>query len=243
MKNFEKMNFECYKCTIDKVDKRILNKSSNYVAVITDDAFILLEYIDKENINAKIVFWCSIFSIISLKLCREKKIISIDCFNEYEGNQENRPSFSVSLIMEDYIFFRQNLFQKMNAINIKYAKVTENTKIILKLDEISSMSANSIEDQIYHFQEIIEEENNKDICLISTYLLLLEKAVEEFEYIGKQKKKKEFKNLLKKAKEKFAKKFKEEDKKDENNNQIHVNDGKDVNAEVDDSDSDDDDED
>ena len=63
-------------CTVVENDNKkkyikSLNIKSNFVLILTEDCFLLLEKID--DWNGKIVFWSSLFSITDLQLNKSKK--------------------------------------------------------------------------------------------------------------------------------------------------------------------------
>ena len=203
MENFDKESIGFFKCTVDKVDNKILNKSSEYIVLLSDDAFVILEFLDKEYKTAKVVFWCNIYSITDIKIKTKKKIIILNFF------KENNIGFSISLSMEAYVLvsFRDKILEKIELNNIKFSKIKSNPENIITMDKISKLTISEMESKINELRELTEE-NNVDDYIIKTYLLLLEKAVDEFEYIGDQRKHKEFKKLLKNAKTKFSSKNK-----------------------------------
>ena len=57
-----------------------LNTKSNYVLILTEDCFLLLEKVD--NWNGKIVFWSSLFSITNLQLNKSKKVTTINFYDD-----------------------------------------------------------------------------------------------------------------------------------------------------------------
>ena len=107
--------------------------------------------------------------------------------------------------METYVLvsFRDKIIEKIKSNNIKFSKIQSSAdKKIITMDKISKMTITEIESKINELQELIEQKDVEDYT-INTYILLLEKAIDEFEYIGDQRKHKEFKKLLKNAKRKF----------------------------------------
>lgn len=226
MENFDKDLIGFFNCTIDKVDNRILNKSSEYTVLLSDDAFVLLEFLDKENKTAKIVFWCNVYSIADIKIKTQKKIVTLNFF------KENNIGFSFSLVMETYVLvsFRDKIIEKIKSNNIKFSKIQSSAdKKIITMDKISKMTITEIGSKINEFQKLTEE-NNPDDYIIKSYILLLEKAVDEYEYIGDQRKHKEYKKLLKNAIIKFSpnNKLKEDNQNNkENDDQNNVDDSDD----------------
>ena len=66
-------------CTVEENDKKnlfikSLNTKANYVLILTEDCFLLLEKLDSG--NGKIVFWSSLFAITDLQLNKLNKITS-----------------------------------------------------------------------------------------------------------------------------------------------------------------------
>ena len=172
IKNFEAMSLKTFDCKIDKVDGDLLKTSKKYVVVLSDDAFILLQYIDKKCNNAKIVFWSSIFAISNLKIKKMKKKVTLKFFNE------NNFEINFVLIMDKYISFRQSLFDKMKNVNIERAKV-ENSGKLLQMCEISKMGISVIEKKIKDYQEFIQIKKEDDYAR-KIFRLLIKKAINIF---------------------------------------------------------------
>ena len=77
-------------CTVEENDAKnlfikSLNTKSNYVLILTEDCFLLLEKLDSG--NGKIVFWSSLFAITDLQLNKLNKITSMNFYDE-ETNSE-----------------------------------------------------------------------------------------------------------------------------------------------------------
>ena len=225
MENFDKKSIGFFKCTIDKDDNKILNKSSEYTVLLSDDAFVLLEFLDKENKKAKVAFWCNIYSITDIKIKKKNKIVSLNCF------KENCIGYNISLFMEINILvsFRDKIIEKIGRNNINFSNIKQNKGNIITMDKISKMTITEIGSKINEFQKLTEE-NNPDDYIIKSYILLLEKAVDEYEYIGDQRKHKEYKKILKNAIIKFSpnNKLKEDNQNNkENDDQNNVDDSDD----------------
>ena len=174
IKNFEVMSLRLFDCKIDKIDGDLLKISEKYVVVLSDDAFILLQYKDKKDkkCEGKIVFWSSIFSISNMKIKKQEQKITLKFFNE------NKIAFNFSLIMEKYIYFRQYLFTKMQNVNIENAKVQCSDKL-LQMSDISQMGVNVIEKKINDYKEFVEIKKEDDHAK-KILKLLIKKAINIF---------------------------------------------------------------
>ena len=62
-----------------------LNTKSNYVLILTEDCFLLLEKVDSW--NGKIVFWSSLFSITNLQLNKSKKVTTINFYDDGNNSE------------------------------------------------------------------------------------------------------------------------------------------------------------
>ena len=89
-----------------------LNTKSNYVLILTEDCFLLLEKVDSW--NGKIVFWSSLFSITNLQLNKSKKVTTINFYDD-----GNNSEYQLKLKVDNILLFRDSLVKKMRTLKVK----------------------------------------------------------------------------------------------------------------------------
>ena len=104
-------------CTVEENDKKnlfikSLNTKSNYVLILTEDCFLLLEKLDSG--NGKIVFWSSLFAITDLQLNKLNKITSLNFYDEETNNE-----YQLKLKVDNILLFRDSLVKKNENIESK----------------------------------------------------------------------------------------------------------------------------
>ena len=160
-----------------------LNTNANYVLILTEDCFLLLEKLDSG--NGKIVFWSSLFAITDLQLNKLNKIVSINFYDE-ESNSE----YQLKIKVDNILLFRDSLVKKMRSLKVK----VESQKLIkgqqklkrLTEKEIKAMKINDIEKNTSELQERIKKGEITDYT-VNTFTTLCGKAIEHFSMIGNDK--------------------------------------------------------
>ena len=160
-----------------------LNINANYVLILTEDCFLLLEKLDSG--NGKIVFWSSLFAITDLQLNKLNKIVSINFYDE-ESNSE----YQLKIKVDNILLFRDSLIKKMRSLKVK----VESQKLIkgqqklkrLTEKEIKAMKINDIEKNVNELKDRIIKGEITDYT-INTFTTLYSKAIEHFSMIGNSK--------------------------------------------------------
>ena len=160
-----------------------LNINANYVLILTEDCFLLLEKLDSG--NGKIVFWSSLFAITDLQLHKLNKIVSINFYDE-ESNSE----YQLKIKVDNILLFRDSLVKKMRSLKVK----VESQKLIkgqqklkrLTEKEIKAMKINDIEKNVNELKDRIIKGEITDYT-VNTFTTLCGKAIEHFSMIGNTK--------------------------------------------------------
>ena len=160
-----------------------LNTNANYVLILTEDCFLLLETLDSG--NGKIVFWSSLFAITDLQLNKLNKIVSINFYDE-ESNSE----YQLKIKVDNILLFRDSLVKKMRSLKVK----VESQKLIkgqqklkrLTEKEIKAMKINDIEKNVNELKDRIIKGEITDYT-VNTFTTLCGKAIEHFSMIGNTK--------------------------------------------------------
>ena len=184
-------------CTVEENDKKnlfikSLSTKANYVLILTEDCFLLLEKLDSG--NGKIVFWSSLFAITDLQLNKLNKITSLNFYDE-ETNSE----YQLKLKVDNILLFRDSLVKKMRTLKVK----VESQKLIkgqqqlkrLTEKEIKAMKINDIEKNVKELRERIIKGEINDYT-VNTLTHLCGRAIEHFSQIGDEKYK-EYMNIMK----------------------------------------------
>ena len=159
-----------------------LNTNSNYVLILTEDCFLLLEKVDND--NGKIVFWSSLFSITDLQLNKSKKITTINFYDEETNNE-----FQLKLKIDFILLFRDSLVKKMHYLQVKVSsqKLIKGQSVKrLTEKEIRNMKINDIEKNAKELNERINKGEITDYT-VNTFTKLCGKAIEYFSSIGNEK--------------------------------------------------------
>ena len=175
-------------CTVEENDKKnlfikSLNTKSNYVLILTEDCFLLLEKLDSG--NGKIVFWSSLFAITDLQLNKLNKITSLNFYDEETNNE-----YQLKLKVDNILLFRDSLVKKMRTLKVK----VESQKLIkgqqqlkrLTEKEIKAMKINDIEKNTNELKERITKGEITDYT-VNTFTTLCGKAIEHFSMLGNDK--------------------------------------------------------
>jgi len=156
-----------------------LNIKSNYILILTEDSFLLLEKLDSG--NGKIVFWSSLFAITDLQLNKSKKITTINFFDE-----ENNAEYQLKLRIDNILLFRDSLVKKMRSLTVK----VNSQKLIkgqhlnrLTEKEIRNMEIKDIEKNTKELKERIDKGEINDYTL-NTFTTLCGRAIEYFSSIN-----------------------------------------------------------
>ena len=160
-----------------------LNINANYVLILTEDCFLLLEKLDSG--NGKIVFWSSLFAITDLQLNKLNKIVSINFYDE-ESNSE----YQLKIKVDNILLFRDSLVKKMRSLKVK----VESQKLIkgqqklkrLTEKEIKAMKINDIEKNANELKDRIIKGEITDYT-VNTFTTLCGKAIEHFSMLGDSK--------------------------------------------------------
>ena len=159
-----------------------MNTKSNYVLILTEDCFLLLEKVDSW--NGKIVFWSSLFSITNLQLNKSKKVTTINFYDD-----GNNTEYQLKLKVDNILLFRDSLVKKMRTLKVK----VESQKLIkgqvlnrLSEKEIRSMKINDIEKNTKELKERIFKGEINDYT-VNTFTTLCGKVIEHFSMIGNEK--------------------------------------------------------
>ena len=156
-----------------------LNIKSNYILILTEDSFLLLEKLDSG--NGKIVFWSSLFAITDLQLNKSKKITTINFFDE-----ENNAEYQLKLRIDNILLFRDSLVKKMRSLKVK----VNSQKLIkgqhlnrLTEKEIRNMEIKDIEKNTKELKERIDKGEINDYT-VNTFMTLCGRAIEYFSSIN-----------------------------------------------------------
>ena len=156
-----------------------LNLKSNYILILTEDSFLLLEKLDSG--NGKIVFWSSLFAITDLQLNKSKKITTINFFDD-----ENNAEYQLKLRIDNILLFRDSLVKKMRSLKVK----VNSQKLIkgqhlnrLTEKEIRNMEIKDIEKNTKELKERIDKGEINDYT-VSTFMTLSGRAIEYFSSIN-----------------------------------------------------------
>ena len=153
-----------------------LNINANYVLILTEDCFLLLEKLDSG--NGKIVFWSSLFAITDLQLNKLNKIVSINLYDE-ESNSE----YQLKIKVYNILLFRDSLVKKMRSLKVKVEsqKLIKGQQTLKRLaeKEIKAMKINDIEKNVNELKDRIIKGEITDYT-INTFTTLCGKAIEHF---------------------------------------------------------------
>ena len=159
-----------------------LNLKSNYVLILTEDSFLLLEKL--ENGIGKIVFWSSLFAMTDLQLNKSKKITTINFFDD-----ESDTEYQLKLRIDNILLFRDSLVKKMRSLKVKV-----NSQKLIKLikgqhlnrlteKEIRNMEIKDIEKNTKELKERIDKGEINDYT-VNTFTTLCGRAIEYFSSIN-----------------------------------------------------------
>ena len=158
-----------------------LNIKSNYILILTEDSFLLLEKLDSG--NGKIVFWSSLFAITDLQLNKSKKITTINFFDD-----ESDTEYQLKLRIDNILLFRDSLVKKMRSLKVK----VNSQKLIkgqhlnrLTEKEIRNMEIKDIEKNTKELKERIDKGEINDYT-VNTFTTLCGRAIEYFSSINDQ---------------------------------------------------------
>ena len=129
-------------CTVEENDNKnlfikSLSTTENYVLILTEDCFLLLEKMKTNPGNGKIVFWSSLFAITDLQLNKLNKIVSINFYDE-ETNSE----YQLKIKVDNILLFRDLLVKKMRSLKVK----VESQKLIKGQQQIKRLSEKEIKE-------------------------------------------------------------------------------------------------
>ena len=159
-----------------------LNIKSNFVLILTEDCFLLLEKID--DWNGKIVFWSSLFSITDLQLNKSKKITTMNFYDDGANSD-----YQIKLKVDNILLFRDSLVKKMRNLKVKVSSqklIKGQTLNRLTEKEIRSMKINDIEKNTKELRDRITKGEINDYT-VNTFTTLCGKAIEHFSMLGNEK--------------------------------------------------------
>ena len=159
-----------------------LNIKSNFVLILTEDCFLLLEKID--DWNGKIVFWSSLFSITDLQLNKSKKITTMNFYDDGAN-----ADYQIKLKVDNILLFRDSLVKKMRNLKVKVSSqklIKGQTLNRLTEKEIRSMKINDIEKNTKELRDRITKGEINDYT-VNTFTTLCGKAIEHFSMLGNEK--------------------------------------------------------
>ena len=177
-------------CTVEENDNKnlfikSLSTTENYVLILTEDCFLLLEKMKTNPGNGKIVFWSSLFAITDLQLNKLNKIVSINFYDE-ETNSE----YQLKIKVDNILLFRDLLVKKMRSLKVKVEsqKLIKGQQQIKRLSEkeIKAMKIADIEKNTKELKERITKGEITDYT-VNTFTTLCGKAIEHFSMIGDNK--------------------------------------------------------
>ena len=177
-------------CTVEENDNKnlfikSLSTTENYVLILTEDCFLLLEKMKTNPGNGKIVFWSSLFAITDLQLNKLNKITSMNFYDE-ETNSE----YQLKLKVDNILLFRDLLVKKMRSLKVKVEsqKLIKGQQQIKRLSEkeIKAMKIADIEKNTKELKERITKGEISDYT-VNTFTTLCGKAIEHFSMIGNDK--------------------------------------------------------
>jgi hypothetical protein len=177
-------------CTVEENDNKnlfikSLSTAENYVLILTEDCFLLLEKMKTNPGNGKVVFWSSLFAITDLQLNKLNKIVSINFYDE-ETNSE----YQLKIKVDNILLFRDLLVKKMRSLKVKVEsqKLIKGQQQIKRLSEkeIKAMKIADIEKNTKELKERITKGEITDYT-VNTFTTLCGKAIEHFSMIGDNK--------------------------------------------------------
>ena len=177
-------------CTVEENDNKnlfikSLSTTENYVLILTEDCFLLLEKMKTNPGNGKIVFWSSLFAITDLQLNKLNKIVSINFYDE-ETNSE----YQLKIKVDNILLFRDLLVKKMRSLKVKVEsqKLIKGQQQIKRLSEkeIKAMKIADIEKNTKELKERITKGEITDYT-VNTFTTLCGKAIEHFSMRGDNK--------------------------------------------------------
>ena len=188
-------SFKCRICPGDKLLDKQLNINSEYILILSGDAFILFEYILPLEDKGKIVFWTNILSITDMQIDKSKKTASINFYEDIENKD-----YHIKLIIENIIIFRDTLISRMNSFDIRtVSKMIDPMKQLKKritLKDITKMNLGEMEQSVKELKNIIEK-GEIDSYTVNTFTTLCGKVIEELNKNGDDIKQFEIMNMMK----------------------------------------------
>ena len=176
------------------MDKQ-LNINSEYILILSGDAFILFEYILPLEDKGKIVFWTNILSITDMQIDKSKKTASINFYEDIENKD-----YHIKLIIENIIIFRDTLVSRMNSLDIRVvSKMIDPMKQLkrrITLKDMTKMTLEEIEQEVKELKKNIEK-GEVDSYTVNTFTTLCGKAIEELNKNNDDIKAFEYMNMMK----------------------------------------------
>lgn len=138
---------------------------------------ILFEHI--EELKAKIIFWCSLYTITDIQIIQSLKSATINFYEDKENKD-----FKLKLYIENIVLFRDTLITKMKALEIKVSvKIIDsnsekNEKKRLTIKDMSRMNLADLEQNVKDLKLSIDK-GEIDEYTINTFTTLCGRAIEE----------------------------------------------------------------
>ena len=138
---------------------------------------ILFEHI--EELKAKIIFWCSLYTITDIQIIQSLKSATINFYEDKENKD-----FKLKLTIENIVLFRDTLITKMKALEIKVSvKIIDsnsekNEKKRLTIKDMSRMNLADLEQNVKDLKLSIDK-GEIDEYTINTFTTLCGRAIEE----------------------------------------------------------------
>jgi len=160
-----------------KNEYKFLNSSADYTLILSGDSMILFEHI--EELKAKIIFWCSLYTITDIQIIQSLKSATINFYEDKENKD-----FKLKLYIENIVLFRDTLITKMKALEIKVSvKIIDsnsekNEKKRLTIKDMSRMNLADLEQNVKDLKLSIDK-GEIDEYTINTFTTLCGRAIEE----------------------------------------------------------------
>jgi hypothetical protein len=138
---------------------------------------ILFEHI--EELKAKIIFWCSLYTITDIQIIQSLKSATINFYEDKENKD-----FKLKLYIENIVLFRDTLITKMKALEIKVSvKIIDsnsekNEKKRLTIKDMSRMNLADLEQNVKDLKLSIDK-GEIDEYTINTFTTLCGRTIEE----------------------------------------------------------------
>jgi hypothetical protein len=181
LKNFNNMLVISFSC---KIDATTFNSPNNkkkvdddeFNLILSDDSLILFENYENNQNMGKLVFWCTLYSIIETQINKMQKIVIFKIYNDV-----NNTETLLKLKIDNILFFREALVKRMNGLKVRVEalKVIKGQQIEKRLTDkdINSLGIEHVVQHLRHLQGKIEA-NDVTYYNVNTFMRLCGRAVE-----------------------------------------------------------------